>query len=167
MTQRRDALMRRSATGPAELTHATRAVDALRMALGDALVAAVLFGSRARGDAHDHSDWDILVIAEGLPDRPFARHLFLKRLLPSDCRGAVSIVARTPDEFESSLAALYLDIALDGRILYDPQRYATERLALVQRIIHTKGLYRERTQDGDVWRWKTAPPDPWQLAWET
>ncbi|MBK8432567.1 MAG: nucleotidyltransferase domain-containing protein [Chloroflexi bacterium] len=53
--------------------------SALQEALGDDLVALVLFGSRARGDARPDSDWDLLLIAEGLPERPFARHLALKR----------------------------------------------------------------------------------------
>ena len=57
-------------------------VIALAEARGDRLVAVVLFGSRARGDATEESDWDLLVIAEGLPLRVFERHLFLRRLLP-------------------------------------------------------------------------------------
>lgn len=44
-----------------------RIVSALREGLGDELVAVVLFGSRARGEAHQGSDWDVLVIANGLP----------------------------------------------------------------------------------------------------
>lgn len=34
---------------------------------GDDLVSVVLFGSHARGDAHPHSDIDLLVVVEGLP----------------------------------------------------------------------------------------------------
>lgn len=85
---------------------AQQAVEALHAGLGDRLVAVVLFGSRARGDAHEHSDWDLLVIAEGLPENHFERHLFLKPLLPPDCRGAVSILAKTPEEFESHVPSL-------------------------------------------------------------
>lgn len=146
-------------------TPARDAVNALRAALGERLVAVVLFGSRARGDAHDDSDWDMLVIAEGLPERIFERHLYLKRLLPPACRGEVSLISRSAAEFETSLPSLYLDIALDGRILYDPDLYVTQRLALLKRIIRRKGLYRERTPDGDVWRWKKAPAQPWRLEW--
>src|SRR5687768_1120137 len=87
-------------------------VEALQSALGDRLRAVILFGSRARDDSRPESDWDFLVIADGLPERIFDRHLMLKRTLPPDCRGAVSILARTPMEFESRLPSLYLDIAV-------------------------------------------------------
>jgi uncharacterized protein len=108
-------------------------VRALQTALGDRLVAIVLFGSRARGEASPESDWDLLVIAKALPQKPFTRRLFLKRLLPSSCRSALSVLARTPEEFEAHLPSLYLDIALDGRILYDPRQYAAKRL--VERFV--------------------------------
>jgi predicted nucleotidyltransferase len=165
MTQERVDSVKRPAREFPEGNIAKDAVDALIAALGERLVAAVLFGSRARGDMHSYSDWDILVIAEELPERIFERHLYLKRILPVNSRSNVSLIARTPAEFEASVPSLYLDIAMDGRILYDPRRYATERLARVRRIIRTKGLYRERTVDGDVWRWKKPPVDAWHLEW--
>jgi predicted nucleotidyltransferase len=141
-------------------------VIALRAGLGHRLVAVVLFGSRARGDASPASDWDVLVIAEGLPGKSFERHQSLKRLLPVNCRGAISILAKTPQEFEAYLPSLYLDIALDGRILYDPHGYAADRLAALQRLLKQAGLYRERTEAGDVWRWQKQPSGPWALKWE-
>jgi len=144
---------------------AAQAIDALRVALGDQLIAAVLFGSQARGDGHDGSDWDVLIVAEALPERIFERHIFLKRLLPANCRAAVSIIARTPTEFEARLPSLYLDIALDGRILYDPRGYAEARLASLQGLMNSQGLFRERTPDGDVWRRKKPHAGPWQLQW--
>lgn len=143
------------------------AVAALRSELGDRLVAVVLFGSRARGDALPESDWDLLVIAKGLPQHPFDRHVLLKRLLPADLRGEISILAKTPEEFESSLPALYLDVALDGRILYDPRGYAADRMGTLRRMIDEAGLYRERTAAGDVWQWRNPPLGPWSLDWGT
>ncbi|MBI1802286.1 MAG: nucleotidyltransferase domain-containing protein [Chloroflexi bacterium] len=140
-------------------------ITALRAALTDRLVAVVLFGSRARNDASAESDWDMLVIAESLPAKAFERHLYLKRILPPDCRGAVSMLARTPVEFEAAVPSLYLDIALDGQILYDPRGYAAERLAALRRLIEHAGLYRERTADGDLWRWQVEPAQPWSLSW--
>ena len=145
---------------------AYQAVDALRGTFGDRLVAVVLFGSRARGDARETSDWDLLVIAEELPENLFERHLFLTRLLPSRCQGSVSIIARTPAEFESHVPSLYLDIALDGQILYDPHRYAAKRLARLRGLIERMGLFRERTEAGDVWQWREGPTGPWELGWE-
>jgi hypothetical protein len=79
---------------------------------------------------------------------------------------AVVPIVRTPEEFEDHVPSLYLDIALDGRILYDPRGYATERLGRLRRLIDEAGLYRERTPAGDVWRWKEPPRGPWVMSWE-
>jgi hypothetical protein len=38
-------------------------------------------------------------------------------------------LAKTPQEFEEKISSLYLDIAQDGKILFDPQGYADQRLA--------------------------------------
>ena len=142
------------------------AVEALRKVLGEHLVAVVLFGSRARGDARADSDWDVLVLAEGLPQNPFDRQLFFGRLLPSDIPGAITVVAKTPKEFEVYLPSLYLDIAVDGQILYDPSGYAADRLAALRRLIKEAGLYRERTEAGDMWEWETEPAGPWAVEWK-
>ncbi|HEC35029.1 MAG TPA: nucleotidyltransferase domain-containing protein [Anaerolineae bacterium] len=141
-------------------------VAALKRGLGDRLVAVLLFGSRARGEADEGSDWDLLVIARELPDRTLERHMRLKKALPVAWRGRVAILARTPEEFEARLSSLYLDIALDGIVLYDPDDYMTRRLAGLRRLIEERGLYRERVRDGLVWRWERFPGFDWALEWE-
>ena len=65
-----------------QISSLNEVIEGLKETLTGCLVAVVLFGSRARGDAHEESDWDILVIAHDLPDRPFRRHIFLKAQLP-------------------------------------------------------------------------------------
>jgi len=142
-------------------------IAALKQALGDNLIAAVLFGSRARGDSNEFSDWDLLVIARGLPERPFQRHLYLKKMLPDFWRGQVAIVAKTPEEFEAHLPSLYLDIALDGRILFDTNEYATSHLSRLRQLIRSEGLRREQKKDDLIWRWQHFPGLDWSLEWET
>jgi len=146
---------------------ANAAVCALQEALGERLLAVVLFGSRARGEAGRASDWDLLVVAEDLPQRPFDRQLFFGQALWRKCDFAVSVLAKTPQEFEASVPSLYLDIALDGCILYDPRGYAAEKLAAVRRLIERLGLRRERTDAGDLWRWEKEPAGAWALRWES
>jgi len=141
-------------------------VPALVGALGDRLQSVVLFGSRARGDHYPESDWDLLVIAELLPTRPLERYREIKSALPPATRGATAVLATTPQEFEGHLPEIYLDIALDGQILWDRAGYAAGRLAELRRIMDRSGLYRERTPAGDIWKWRVPPRQPWSIEWE-
>lgn len=50
---------------PAEHVLLARVKRALRERYGDRLRQVILFGSRARGDARQDSDWDIAVVLEG------------------------------------------------------------------------------------------------------
>jgi predicted nucleotidyltransferase len=150
-----------------ELTTAlTAVVHALRQGLGQDLVAVTLFGSRARGEAGPESDWDLLIIAHNLPQKPLERHFRLKALLPEGWRARVALLAKTPAEFEARLPALYLDIALDGIVLYDSEGYITPRLAYVRELLARLGLRRERTNGDLIWCWQKSPPPAWALEWE-
>lgn len=143
-----------------------QAIKALREALGENLIAVVLYGSRATGEAQDQSDWDLLLIAENLPEKPLARHFFLKRVLPAGVRGAISLVAKTPAEFEARVPPLYLDIALDGIILYDTKGYLASRLEKLKNLMAKAGLNRLSSKDGDVWKFSQPPSQPWCLSWD-
>lgn len=141
-------------------------VEALRQGLGENLVAVVLFGSRARGEATEASDWDLFVLARELPSSPLQRHVQVTALLPVKWRGQAAILARTPTEFESHLSSLMLDIALDGVVLYDPGGYATQRLAALKRLITNRGLHREQVGRDFIWKWKQFPGCNWSLEWK-
>lgn len=141
-------------------------VTALRNGLGDRLVAVVLFGSRARGEADRDSDWDLLVIARDLPPKIFQRHLYIKRLLPEDWRGRVAILAKTPKEFEAGVPALFLDVALDGMILYDPHHYMSHRLGYLRTLIRERGLQRVQVGRELLWRWERPPGPEWSIDWQ-
>jgi predicted nucleotidyltransferase len=132
-------------------------MQALRRGLGEKLVAVVLFGSRARGEATEDSDWDLLVIADELPERFMERNFLLKRLLPPEWRGSVCLLVHTPSELESRLASLHLDIALDGKILYDPFGFATRWLEKLQDFIGKAGLVRKRVKFGEEWLCSNRP----------
>lgn len=141
-------------------------VEALRQGLGDNLVAIVLFGSRARGEATEASDWDLFVLAHNLPLSPLQRHRQITTLLPVQWRGRAAILARTPTEFESHLSSLMLDLALDGIVLYDLEDYVTQRLAALKRLITNRGLYREQVGRDFIWQWKQFPGSNWSLEWK-
>lgn len=141
-------------------------VSGLGEGLGEELVAVVLFGSRARGEAHEGSDWDFLVVARDLPKGTLERIFRLKEMLPPLCRGEVSLLAKTPEEFVAGLPDLYLDIALDGVILHDTGGYVAERLEALRTLIRRKGLHREREGQDLIWRWEQPPGPDWSLEWE-
>jgi uncharacterized protein len=132
--------------------------------LDDDLLTVVLFGSRARGEADEGSDWDVLVIACNLPGRVVERAVLLKRMLPESFRGEVSLLAKTPGEFTAGLPELYLDIAVDGVILHDTDGYMAKRLGFLRAVIRDKGLRREK--DGEDLIWRHAPGVDLSLEWK-
>ena len=87
-------------------------------------------------------------------------------MLPDMWRGQAAILAKTPEEFEAYLPSLFLDIALDGIILYDSDGYMADRLHHLQHLIQIKGLQREQTGKELIWRWQKFPGYDWSLEWE-
>jgi hypothetical protein len=155
-----------SLAGVRQLAPLDEVVLTLKRGLGSNLIAVVVFGSRARNDAREESDWDLLVIAYDLPSSVFKRHIWVKSLLPRSWRAQASVIAKTPDEFSASLSPLFLDIALDGLILYDTDDFLSTRLAFLRRLIEERGLERQRSQTDFLWRWKQFPGFDWSLDWE-
>lgn len=88
----RQVLDRRRAEQAALVARAERFVEGLDPTLD--VRAVVVFGSVARGDFHDSSDVDVLVIADRLPDRALARNQAVGVPPPR-----VEFVAWTPDEW--------------------------------------------------------------------
>jgi len=106
------------------------------------------------------------VIAELLPARPLGRYREIKSALPPGTRGATAVLAAAPEESDGHLPEIYLDIALDGQILWDRDGHAAGRLAELRRIMDRSGLYRECTPAGDISKWHVPPRKPWSIEWE-
>jgi predicted nucleotidyltransferase len=88
----REVIARRHAERAALIARAQRFAHALNPALG--VRAVVVFGSVARGDFSDHSDVDVLVVAEHLPQRPLDRFAVL-----GEAPDPIQPVAWTPQEW--------------------------------------------------------------------
>ena len=140
--------------------------EALREGLGDDLVAVVLFGSRARDDARPESDWDLLVIASGLPPSPLHRVRQIASSLPFEWRFRTGILACTPEEFLRRVTPLDLDLALDGVVLFDPRNFVRPRLADLQEQINDMGLVRRELAGEWAWMWRGRPRRTWSLEWQ-
>jgi len=141
-------------------------VDALREHLGSDLVGIVLYGSWARGTARPDSDVDLFVVVHNLPQSRFDRAVHVHRAVIGRFDQRMSILAKEPAEFERFFPSLYLDIGLDGIILYDSQGYIRRMLARIREIIREAGLYRT-CRDGELmWLWRRRPARRWAIEWE-
>ncbi len=146
----------------------TQAVEKLREALGDKLIGVVLYGSYARKEAREESDIDLLVIARELPERRYDRSILLQRIV----RGIkdappFSLLGKTPEEFERYFPSLYLDIGLDGVVLFDRDEYTAKKMKRIKEIIKETGLVRERLKNGSMfWNWDREFRGAWEISWE-
>jgi predicted nucleotidyltransferase len=93
----REALARRAAEREALLARAREYYLGLRARQGD--VRAWVIGSVARGDFHEGSDVDVVVVAPGLPDHPLERLQLLTREAPP----RVEPKGWTPEEWEGEI----------------------------------------------------------------
>ncbi len=98
----------------------TKASSAIRRIInGYAPDKVILFGSFARGDYHEHSDVDLLIIKE--TTEPFLRRL---DSVLNQCTGdiAVESLVYTPSEFDEMLKqgrAFLEHVMSEGRVVYE------------------------------------------------
>ena len=134
-----------------------RVLDRLRARLGENLVSLVLYGSVARGEPNEFSDYDFYVIAENLPKKPVSRIRFLRGLtFGLRLNRAHSIRGKSPDEMRDILP-LFLDLAVDGVIVYDKNHFIRNFLRRVLEKIDEHKLVRYRTRDG-FYGWRIDRP---------
>ncbi len=137
-------------------------LECLEKVFGDKLYSVVVYGSIARGDYRRDSDVDLVVIAEDLPHRRFARiELFekaeeclekdLDMLMEKGYYVSFSPIIKTPRE-ASRISPLYLDMVEDAIILYDKNNFFESILERLARIL--KNLGAERVRIGRKWYWR-------------
>jgi len=66
----------------------------------------------------------------------------------------------------SASLSFYLDISLDGVIIYD-RDFIKEKLERIREIISQAGLKRCRDADDFYWEWEKYPkPGRWKIDWD-
>jgi predicted nucleotidyltransferase len=138
-----------------------RLLHGLLKVFNDRLVSVVVFGSVARGDARRDSDIDLIIVVEELPKSRFKRlELFEKaeedaeRLL-EEFRGKgfntdFSPILLTVEEARKH-RPIYLDVLVDGVIIYDRNRFMESVLREVAEKLRALGAARIRV--GKRWYW--------------
>lgn len=116
-------------------------------------------------DAGPESDYDIFIIANDLPSRPLKRLFLLREPIIARFEEKICIISKTQEEFESGFPSLYLDLALDGKILYDKNKYFREKRAIIRRIIKDATLIRRREKGEFIWDWIKRPAGGWAIDW--
>jgi predicted nucleotidyltransferase len=151
-----------SVTSPNKLEHI---VECFKEHLGHNLVSLVLFGSRARGEAREGSDWDLFIIAKDLPAKPFKRLLYVREPLTGQFHEKICIIAKTPEEVLSAFPSLFLDLSLDGIALFDREGFFETLRERMRKIISGAGITRKRDNGEYHWEWKVPPKAGWEITW--
>lgn len=168
MTHAQDARLSADESPDQPLGPLAEVVAALRAAFGRRLRAAVLFGSRARGDATVSSDADVLVVIEGLPADPVKRVRAVRSsLLPilDHLEVSVGFVAKTPEEVAANLTPLLLDVCVDGVCLLGEDYFVPLRRA-ARAALSESGLQRRNLGGTRMWVFPGAAPPRWELSWD-
>jgi len=143
-------------------------IQSLLSKYGSRLKTVVLFGSQARREARRDSDHDIFVVVEGLPFDPLARQRDVRGvllLILEDLPGSISFVAKTPEEVETNLTPLMLDICVDGICLYGDSFFDEYRQKALD-ALQQAGLRRRRLAGTWMWVFPRMPTVNWDLSWE-
>jgi hypothetical protein len=123
-------------------------VRAVRQIFGSSLVGVILFGSTARGDEHDGSDVDLLIVVA--PERPLSRKLYGQwdEAWPT---GAYSPhFVHLPDRIEKA-GSVWLEAAVDGVVLHDGSGSVQRFLGRLRRVIAEGGLVRRTAYGHPYW----------------
>jgi hypothetical protein len=125
----------------------TQIISFARRDFGTSFLGLLLFGSQARGDAHDTSDTDILMVVDDSVTIDRALYRTWDERMPEHISLQIAHLPSAPRDAGS----LWLECALDARILHDPTGRIADFFAqakeyitsgcIVRRTIHGQGFW--------------------------
>ena len=127
--------------------HCADIVRGVEEAFGDEVEGILLFGSQARGDAHEGSDVDILVIMDARI--PITRALY--RRIPGRFSDDISIHFAHMNRDPAEASSLLLECALDGKILLDRGGAVRKSLDALREYILSGRIKRGITHGQGFW----------------
>ena len=126
-------------------------VRSARSHFKDTLIGVILFGSQARGDTHDTSDTDVLIVLKS--EVALSRDLYRKKLLEREEDSAVQMTlhyTHLPIKPEDA-GSLWLECALDGIIIMDSAQTIHAKLSQIRRVIASGEIVRKTSHGQGYW----------------
>jgi hypothetical protein len=122
-------------------------LDLAKREFGAKFLGLLLFGSRARGDVHDTSDTDILMVVDDSIVIDRALYRSWDQRMPNTVSLQIAHLPSAPREAGS----LWLECALDSRILHDPTGRIAEFLQQAREYITSGHVVRRITHGQGFW----------------
>lgn len=141
-----EAIKRGLASGEVEEL-APHIIKMAQAQFGAALLGLMLYGSRARGDAYQSSDTDLLLVLDGSIRIERELYRYWDDKLPS----SVSLVIADLPQRASDAGSLWLECALDAKIIYDPTGVVRRRLSEIKERILSGAVVRRTTHGQGYW----------------
>ena len=125
-------------------------VEALKRRFGEDLVSVVLFGPFARGDFHERSDIDLLILCKKVPKSRMERLKKFEKVEDKITKLAeklgienleINPIITTLKKIEGN--PILLDLMRSSKILYDKDARFSKYLSLLRKKIEDKIMFRE------------------------
>jgi predicted nucleotidyltransferase len=122
-------------------------ISQARRDFGEAFKGLLLFGSRARGDAHDTSDSDLLLVVDNEVRIERSLYRAWDQRLPDQISLHISHLPQLAEDAGS----LWLECALDARILSDPSGEIAALLSKIKEYITSGKVVRKVVHGQGFW----------------
>ena len=94
-------------------------IDELKKLYGDSLSCVILYGSKARGDATEDSDIDIMIVLKDVKDKSKELEKVIKLTTEIDFRyeTLISVTLQSDEEYLKKRSPLLLNVRKEGIVL--------------------------------------------------